>query len=58
MKFYVNRFWSDQRGQDMIEYSLAVAMVALAAVATMPPLSHTLNSVFSKITSLVDKVVL
>lgn len=58
MKRCVTRLWHDQQGQDTIEYALAVGMVALAAVATMPPLTNTVTAVFSKITSFIDKVVL
>ena len=56
MKF-VHRFWRDTRAQDLVEYSLAAGMVALAAVAAMPQLSGTINNVFTRIGSLINSAV-
>jgi len=53
MKLYVGKFWKDRQGQDLVEYALGVGMVAVAAVATMPTLSASVNTVFSKIASIV-----
>ena len=53
MKLYINKFWNDQQGQDLVEYALAVGMVAVAAVATMPGLSSSVNTIFSKVASIV-----
>ena len=47
------RVWKDTNGQDLVEYALAAGMVAVAAVAAMPALSATVNSVFNKIGSIV-----
>jgi len=57
MKRYIRKFWSDTQGQDLVEYALAAGMVAVAAVAAMPQLSGTVNNVFSKIASIIDKSV-
>ena len=57
MKVYMCRFWNDTQGQDLVEYALAAGMVAVAAVAAMPQLSGTVNNVFSKIASIIDKSV-
>lgn len=57
MKVYMQDFWNDTQGQDLVEYALAAGMVAVAAVAAMPQLSNTVNNVFSKIASLIDKSV-
>lgn len=46
-------FWKDDAGQDLIEYALMAGMVAVAAVASMPPLAATMSSVFSKIGSII-----
>lgn len=54
MKQFLNRFWKDTQGQDLVEYSLAAGMVALAVVAAIPQLTGVINNVFSKIASLVD----
>jgi pilus assembly protein Flp/PilA len=57
MKVYMRKFWNDTQGQDLVEYALAAGMVAVAAVAAMPQLSGTVNNVFSKIASIIDKSV-
>ncbi len=57
MKVYMRTFWNDTQGQDLVEYALAAGMVAVAAVAAMPNLSGTVNNVFSKIASIIDKSV-
>lgn len=44
--------WKDCKGQDLLEYALAIGMMALAAVAVMPPLSATVSNVFTRIESI------
>jgi pilus assembly protein Flp/PilA len=51
---FINQFWKETRGQDLVEYALAAGMVALAAVAAMPQLTGVITNVFSKIASLVN----
>jgi pilus assembly protein Flp/PilA len=53
MKKFWNGFWQETQGQDLVEYALAAGLVAVAAVAAMPALSTTVNSVFSKIGSII-----
>ena len=48
------KIWKDNQGQDLVEYALAAGMVAVAAVAAMPALSTTVNTVFTKIASIID----
>jgi pilus assembly protein Flp/PilA len=50
----VRQFWNDERGQDLVEYALAAGLVAVAAVACMPGLSGTVNTVFTKIGSIIN----
>ncbi len=45
---------SDESGQDLIEYALIAALLALAAVATMSTLGSSINQAFSKIGSTLD----
>ena len=52
-RLFIHRFWNDSDGQDLVEYALMVGMVAVAAVASMPPLAATMSSVFSKIGSII-----
>jgi pilus assembly protein Flp/PilA len=54
MKAFCKHFWQDTQGQDLVEYALAAGMVAVAAVAAMPTLSTTINTVFSKIGSIIN----
>jgi pilus assembly protein Flp/PilA len=49
------KIWTDDEGQDLVEYALAAGMVAVAAVAAMPTLSTTVSTVFSKIGSIINK---
>ena len=51
---YVLQFWKDEQGQDLVEYALAAGLVAVAAVACMPGLSGTVNTVFNKVGSLIN----
>jgi pilus assembly protein Flp/PilA len=57
MQLYMRNFWDDTQGQDLVEYALAAGMVAVAAVAAMPQLSNTVNTVFNKIASIIDNSV-
>lgn len=57
MKTFWIRFWTETQGQDLVEYALAAGMVAVAAVAAMPALSTTINTVFSKIGSIINSSV-
>ncbi len=53
MKLYMSQFWKNEQGQDLVEYALSVGMVAVAAGAALPQLSATVNTVFSKVASIV-----
>jgi len=39
----------DERGQDLIEYALVIALIAFAAVAGMGDLANGINSAFNNI---------
>jgi pilus assembly protein Flp/PilA len=49
MKRSIRNLWRETRGQDLVEYALAAGMVAVAAVASMPPLSAMMTNVFNAI---------
>jgi pilus assembly protein Flp/PilA len=51
------RVWKDTSGQDLVEYALAAGLVAVAAVACMPGLSGAVNTVFTKISSIINTTV-
>lgn len=43
----------DERGQDMVEYALLAAFIAVAAGATLPGIEDQISIVFSKLASVV-----
>ncbi len=45
---------NDESGQDLIEYALIAALLALAAVVTMSTLGSSINQAFSTISSTVS----
>ena len=49
MKNLVNRFVREEEGQDLIEYSLLAALIAVACIAAMTALAGDINGIFAKI---------
>jgi len=54
MKRSIQDFWRNTRGQDLVEYALAAGMVAVAAVACLPPLGAVVGQVFNAIGGIVQ----
>lgn len=54
LKTAIRNVWSDESGQDLIEYALMAGFVAVAAGAIMPNVSTNISQIFSKITSLMQ----
>jgi pilus assembly protein Flp/PilA len=46
MKNLLTRLWKEEDGQDLIEYALLVALVALAATVGMKSLAGAINNEF------------
>lgn len=46
MKDLVARLWAEENGQDLTEYALLLALLALGAIATVHTLATTLNNMF------------
>ena len=44
-------FWQEEDGQDMVEYALLLAFVALAAVAVLSSVKTSISTVWSNINS-------
>jgi pilus assembly protein Flp/PilA len=42
------RLWKEEDGQDLIEYALLVALIALAAAVGFPPVATAIQNVFTK----------
>jgi pilus assembly protein Flp/PilA len=51
MKKLFNTFLQDEQGQDLVEYALLLAFIALAAVSVLGGLKTTINSMFIKVNS-------
>jgi pilus assembly protein Flp/PilA len=45
------RIWSDQQGQDLIEYAMIAGFIAVVSGMFMPNISNDVSMVFSKIAS-------
>jgi pilus assembly protein Flp/PilA len=48
------RIWSDNQGQDLIEYALMAGFVAVAAGAIMPGVSSSVSKIFSRVASVMS----
>ena len=57
IKKVFGRFMKDESGQDLIEYALAAAMIALAAVAAMSALATNISNAFSAVGSKLSSAV-
>ena len=49
MQNLVNRFIRDEEGQDLIEYSLLAALIAVACILAMKALATDIQGIFAKI---------
>jgi pilus assembly protein Flp/PilA len=49
MKNFVVRFVREEEGQDLIEYSLLAAIIAVGAIAVMGDVRDAINTVFTKV---------
>jgi Flp pilus assembly pilin Flp len=47
----VRRFWEEEQGQDMVEYSLLLAFIALAAVGLLTGVKTQIKGIWSTINS-------
>jgi pilus assembly protein Flp/PilA len=51
MKNFLINFWRDEEGQDLVEYALIVAAIALGMVASVRGVVTALNSLYESITT-------
>lgn len=51
MKIFWKRFWKQTEGQDLVEYALLVAAIALGMIATIKGIAQALNSLYESIQS-------
>jgi Flp pilus assembly pilin Flp len=47
MRSFVQRFWQDESGQDLIEYTLLMAFVALASAAIFIGAGGSITSIWT-----------
>jgi Flp pilus assembly pilin Flp len=45
----VKAFWSEEGGQDMVEYSLLLAFIALAAIGLLSGVKSSINTIWTTI---------
>ncbi len=51
MKTFWKQFWKDTEGQDLVEYALLVAAIALGMIATIKGIANALNSLYESISA-------
>ena len=51
MKTFLTRLWRDEQGQDLIEYTLMLAFVALASAALFSSAGSSIKLIWSKTNS-------
>lgn len=49
MKYQMASLWRDESGQDLIEYALVAALIALGAVASMKTVATAIGNAFTQI---------
>ena len=52
----VSKLAFDEQGQDLVEYSLLAAFVAVAAGVALPNVADNISVIFSKLSSVVTNV--
>jgi Flp pilus assembly pilin Flp len=56
MKIFWKRFWKDTAGQDLVEYALLVAAIALGMIATIKNIAQALNSLYESISTALGSI--
>ena len=51
MKKFCSRLWNEEQGQDLIEYTLMLAFVALASAALFSSAGSSINQIWTKTNS-------
>ena len=51
---FVQRFWKDEQGQDLIEYTLLMAFVALASAALFINAGGSINTIWTKTSNILS----
>lgn len=48
---YLQRFWQEEEGQDLVEYSLLLAFIALAAVTILGTVQKNINTLWTTVST-------
>lgn len=51
MKTFWIRFWKETEGQDLVEYALIIAAIALGMIAAVQGIGTALNSLYQSISA-------
>jgi len=51
MKKFLNKFWTDEQGQDIAEYSIMLAVILVIVVGTVRLIGSNAQNVFSNVAS-------
>ena len=56
MQNFLTKLWNDESGQDLVEYALLVAFIAIVAVAGVILLGDSISDLFSRTSEALDDV--
>ena len=56
MKKFWYRFWKETEGQDLVEYALIVAAIALGMIVTIKGVATALSSVYDSISTALGSI--
>ena len=51
---FLHRLWSDERGQDIAEYAVMLAVILVIVIGTVHLIGSNSNSVFSNVASAIQ----
>jgi pilus assembly protein Flp/PilA len=51
---FLHRLWSDERGQDIAEYAVMLAVILVIVIGTVHLIGSNANSVFSEVGSAIQ----
>ncbi|MBV9574163.1 MAG: Flp family type IVb pilin [Acidobacteriales bacterium] len=54
MKTILNQLWSDERGQDIAEYAVMLAVILVIVVGTVRLIGTNANTIFSSVGSAIQ----
>ncbi len=54
MTNFLQRFWNDERGQDIAEYAVMLAVILVIVVGTIRLIGSNANNVFSQVGSAIQ----